>query len=58
MRRVSILVLFVLLVVIAVSCGKKVQEPLTQAPFFTTLDDAQKAAKDGRPILMEFYTDW
>lgn len=58
MRKVSILVLAVLVAVIAFSCGKKVQEPLTEAPFFATLEEAKQAASDGRPILLDFYTDW
>lgn len=58
MRRVSILVFVMLAAIIAFSCGKKVQEPLTEAPFFATLDEAKLAAADGRPILLDFYTDW
>ncbi len=58
MRRVSILVLVMLVAVIAISCGKKVQEPLTEAPFFASLEEAKQAALDGRPILLDFYTDW
>lgn len=58
MRRVSILVFVMLVAVLAISCGKKVQEPLTEAPFFASLEEAKQAAKDGRPILLDFYTDW
>jgi len=57
MRKVSILVLAVLVAVIAFSCGKKVQEPLTEAPFFTTLEEAKLAAADGRPMLLDFWSD-
>jgi hypothetical protein len=34
-----------------------VQEPLTEAPFVTTLADAKLAAAEGKPILLDFYTD-
>jgi len=57
MRRISILVFVMLVAVLAISCGQKVQEPLTEAPFFASLEEAKQAAADGRPILLDFYTD-
>lgn len=58
MRRLSMLLLFLLVTVIAVSCGQKVvEEPLTSAPFVTTLADAKLAAAEGKPILLDFFTD-
>ncbi len=58
MRSVSILLAVLLVTVIAVSCGQKApQEPLTDAPFVTTLAEAKQAAAEGKPILLDFYTD-
>lgn len=60
MRKVSILSLvFIIVAMVIVSCGQKqVQEPLTEAPFFTTLEEGKQAASADKPILVDFYTDW
>ena len=58
MRKFSMILTVLLVTVIAVSCGQKVaEEPLTEAPFVTTLADAKLAAAEGKPILLDFYTD-
>jgi len=58
MRKVWMPLLVLLITVIAVSCGQKMQEePLTAAPFVTTLADAKLAAAEGKPILLDFFTD-
>ena len=28
------------------------------APYYTSIDDALKAAKDDQYVVLEFYTDW
>ena len=57
MRSVSILLSVLLVAVLAVSCGQKVEEVLTDAPYVTTLAEAKAAAADGKPILIDFFTD-
>ncbi|UCE25299.1 MAG: hypothetical protein JSU74_04450 [Candidatus Zixiibacteriota bacterium] len=58
MRRISVLTSLLLVAVMAMSCGQKIQEPLTEAPFFVTFTEAKQAAVDGKPILLDFFTDW
>ncbi len=58
MRRISVLTSLLLVAVMAMSCGQKIQEPLTEAPFFATFAEAKQAAVDGKPILLDFFTDW
>ncbi len=45
---------------LGVSCAQKeVRQPLESAPYFSSLEEAQQAAgTSGKPILVEFYTDW
>ena len=58
MRSASILMSVLLIAVLAVSCGQEVEEVvLTDAPFVTSLAEAKAAAADGKPILLDFYTD-
>jgi hypothetical protein len=58
MSRKSILMSAFMVAVVAVSCGQKVQEPLTEAPFVTTLTEAKTAAAGSKAILLDFYTHW
>jgi len=59
MRKVQILLILLMVALLAVSCGqKKEAEPtLTTSPSFASFDEA-KAAANGKPILIDFYTDW
>lgn len=54
MRNVMILLLTVMVVVMLTG---PVSAEITEAPYHTTLEAARQAA-DGRPILVDFYTDW
>ncbi|MFH1688455.1 MAG: hypothetical protein ABIE70_13165 [bacterium] len=49
-----------LVIVMVMACSKQEPvEPLTDAPFFKTLEAAQLAAADnGKYIVVDFYTDW
>ena len=60
MRTIFLTVAFLMVVLVAASCGQKqVEQVLTTAPFFTTLEEAKAiAAGNGKNILVDFYTDW
>ncbi len=59
MRTVSTLSLVLIVAMVIVSCGQKqVQEPLTEAPHFTTLEEGLQAAGAEQAVLVDFYTEW
>lgn len=50
---INLLLPVAVLVIMAVPVSAEV----TSAPYHTTLDAARQAA-DGRPVLVDFFTDW
>lgn len=52
-KAITLLLTIAVLVILAIPLSAEV----TKAPFHTTLDAARQAA-DGRPVLIDFYTDW
>jgi thiol:disulfide interchange protein len=43
---------------VMLSCGDKLEQQLTEAPFFTTFEEGLKVATADKPVLVDFYTDW
>lgn len=57
MLKRATLISTVLLALVIGACSD--QEPLTEAPYYTSLEEAQKvAADDDKYIVIKFYTDW
>jgi len=60
MRIAKVAILLMAVMVLVPACAKKkVSPPLTTAPFYTSLEEAQAAMGDRElPIIVDFYTDW
>lgn len=58
MQTVRVLTLALIIALMALSCGQKIDQNLTEAPFFTSLEEGMKAASVGKSIVVDFYTDW
>lgn len=60
MRNIVIsLIALVLVVALAASCGLDSGSEVAASPYFESFSDAKiEAAAKGRPILLDFYTDW
>lgn len=55
----TLFVVAAIIVMVAACSQKEPTEPLTEAPYFTTLAEAQAAASDDdKYIVLKFYTDW
>lgn len=62
MRQVSIFILMVALVIMAMACGQQeapTTKVLASATTYASIEEAKAAvAESGRPIIVDFYTDW
>lgn len=62
MRQVSIILLMTVLVVMAVACGQQESQTtkvMSSATVYSSIEEAQAAVgESGRPIIVDFYTDW
>ena len=58
MQTVRVVSLVLVIALIALSCGQKIDQNLNEAPFFTTMEEGMKAASVGKSIVVDFYTDW
>ena len=60
-KRIITLLVFIM-AILAVSCGKKAEETVStqmESFYYTTFADAKVAAAEtGKPIVIDFYTDW
>ncbi|MCK4302266.1 MAG: thioredoxin fold domain-containing protein [candidate division Zixibacteria bacterium] len=55
----SVLVVVAVMLLVMACAQKEIQEPLESAPYHTSLAEAKQAAGvPGKPILVEFSTDW
>lgn len=58
MHTFRILVVVLVATFVMLSCGDKLEQQLTEAPFFTTFEEGLKVATADKPVLVDFYTDW
>ena len=62
MRQASIILLMTALIVMAVACGQQespTTEVLASATVYASIEEAKAAVgESGRPIIVDFYTDW
>lgn len=62
MRQVSIVLLMTVLIVMAVACGQQESQTtqvMASATVYSSIEEAKAAVgESGRPIIIDFYTDW
>lgn len=62
MRQASIVLLMTVLVIMAAACGQKESQTtkvMASATIYSSIEEAKAAVgESGRPIIVDFYTDW